>query len=412
MSVSFWQRASSTDAATFDVAIVGGGIIGCSTAFWLRRRRSKLRVAIVEAHSIGHGASGRNAGFLLQGTDRDYISDVDRHGAQQAKQLWRFTRENRTLIESELQGPSFDFHASGSLVVAGDKAEDKRLQASVSPLRAIGAPVVHLSPKETNRRLQARGFHGSLYVTSGAMLNPLKLVQHIAAKSEAQVFEYQPARQVTPVGDHYRIETEGRQIEAGQVVVAVGAHLPQLIPSLDRYVRPVRAQMLATEPSAEHMSVPAYSHAGEFYIRQAPNGEVLVGGARHRHADDEVGYEDATTSAVQRDLEEYLHEHFPWTHDLNVTQRWSGTMGFSPDGLPVVGAVPEQPGNVWATGFTGHGMGYGFRMGQLLAALALGDSSPSGYRLFAASRFHERRAKTSDRGPRPQQRSSTSRAAL
>jgi glycine/D-amino acid oxidase-like deaminating enzyme len=87
-------------------------------------------------------------------------------------------------------------------------------------------------------------------------------------------------------------------------------------------------------------------------------------------------------------------------------------MGFSPDGLPVVGAIPEQPGNVWATGFTGHGMSYGFRMGQLLAALALGDSSPSGYRLFAASRFHERRAKTSDRASRLQQRPSTSRAAL
>jgi len=412
MSVSFWQRASSADAATYDVAVVGGGILGCSTAFWLRRRRSKLRVAIVEARSIGHGASGRNAGFLLQGTDRDYISDVDRYGARQAKQLWRFTRENRTLIESELEGTSFDFHASGSLVVAGNNAEDGRLQASVSPLRAIGAPVVHLSPKETNRRLHAQGFHGSLYVTSGAMLNPLQLVQHIAAESEAQVFEYQPARQITPMGDHYQIETEGQQIEAGQVVVAVGAHLPQLIPSLDRYVRPVRAQMLATEPSVEHVSVPAYSHAGEFYIRQAPSGEVLVGGARHHHADDEVGYADTTTRAVQRDLEGYLHEHFPWTQELNVTQRWSGTMGFSPDGLPVVGAIPEQPGNVWATGFTGHGMSYGFRMGQLLAALVLGDSSPSGYRLFAASRFHERRAKTSDRASRLQQRPSTSRAAL
>ncbi len=399
MSVSFWQHASSANTAAYDVVVVGGGIVGCATAFWLRRRRSKLRVAIVEAQSIGHGASGRNAGFLLQGTDSDYITDVDRYGARRAKQLWRFTRENRNLIESELQGSAFDFQASGSLVVAGDAAEDKRLQASVSPLRAIGAPVVYLSPKETNRRLDAEGFYGSLYVTSGAMLDPLRLVQHIAAASEAQVFEYQPVRQITPVGDRYRVETDGRHIEAGQVVVTVGAHLPQLIPALDRYVRPVRAQMLATEPTARRLSVPVYSHAGAFYIRQAPGGEVLLGGARHRHADAETGYEDATTPAVQDDLEAYLHTHFSWASNLNVARRWSGTMGFSPDGLPVVGAIPDQPGNVWATGFTGHGMGYGFRMGQLLAALALGDSSPSGYRLFTASRFQE--ASTGDRGRRP-----------
>jgi glycine/D-amino acid oxidase-like deaminating enzyme len=412
MSVSFWQRASTADTTAYDVVVVGGGIVGCATAFWLRRRRSKLRVAIVEAQSIGYGASGRNAGFLLQGTDSDYLSDVEHFGAQNAKQLWRFTRENRNLIESELQGATFGFQASGSLVVAGDAAEDKRLQASVSPLRAIGAPVVYLSPKETNRRLDADGFHGSLYVTSGAMLNPLQLVQHIAGVSEAQVFEYQPVRQIVPVGDHYRVETEGRQIEAGQVVVTVGAHLPRLFPSLDRYVRPVRAQMLATEPSARHLSTPAYSHTGEFYIRQAPGGEVLLGGARHRNADAETGYEDATTPAVQNDLEAYLDEHFPWARDLDVAQRWSGTMGFSPDGLPVVGTIPEQPGNVWATGFTGHGMGYGFRMGQLLAALALGDSSPSGYRLFTASRFHERGGETADRAPRTRQRPSTPQAAL
>jgi glycine/D-amino acid oxidase-like deaminating enzyme len=413
MSVSFWQHATSADAAAYDVVVVGGGIIGCSTAFWLRRRRSKLRVAIVEAQSLGSGASGRNAGFLLQGTDRDYLTDVDRYGAQRAKQLWRFTRESRNLIESELKGSAFDFEACGGLVVAGDAGEDERLEASVSPLRAIGAPVVYLSPKETNRRLASEGFRGSLFVTSGAMMNPLHLVQHIAAASRAQVFEYQPVRAITPVGDHYRVETEGRQIETGQVVVATGAHLPKLIPALNRYVRPVRAQMLATEPAASHIRVPAYSHAGEFYIRQAPSGEVLLGGARHRHADEETGYRDATTHAVQYDLEQYLDAHFPWARGLDVTQRWSGTMGFSPDGLPVVGTVPEQPGNVWATGFTGHGMSYGFRMGQLLAALALGDSNPSGYRLFAASRFRDTTSGEPDRGPRPSgRRPSTPETAL
>jgi len=388
MSVSFWQRADSADPDAYDVVIVGGGLVGCATAYWLHRRRSRLRVAIVEAHSVGHGASGRNAGFLLQGTDTDYLTALDRYGLRRAKHFWRFTRDNRDLIEAELQGAAFDFTACGSMTVAGTEAEDARLQEAVSPLRAIGAPVVYLSPKETNRRLRARGFWGSLFVTSGAMVNPLNLVQQVAAESRAHVFEYQPVQRVTAAGDHYRVETDGRQMQTRQVVFALNAHLPQVIPALAAYVRPVRAQMLATAPTDRHLRLPAYTHMGAFYIRQGPGGEVLLGGARYRHAEAEVGYDDATTPAVQNDLERYLHAHFPWAQGLDVTQRWSGTMGFSPDGLPVVGAVPGQPGNVWAAGFTGHGMSCGFRMGQLLAARVLGDARPDGYELFAAARFN------------------------
>lgn len=391
MSVSFWQQTARADVATYDVIVVGGGIVGCSTAYWLRRRRSRLRVALVEAQSIGHGATGRNAGFLLQGTDTDYLTDIDTYGSHRAKQLWRFTRNNRNLIESELRGQAIELVARGSLLVAGQEDEDFRLQASVPPLRTIGAPVVYLSPKETNRRLGAEGFRGSLFVTSGAMVNPMRLVQHIASTSRAHVLEYHPVKEVTPEGDHYRLETAGgRRLEAEQVVLALGAYLPRLVPALAPYVRPMRAQMLATAPAAtQRVRVPAYTHAGEFYIRQAQSGEVLIGGGRRSHADEEVGYDDATTPAVQEDLECYLHRHFPWARTLAIEQRWSGTMGFSPDRLPVVGAVPGQPGNFWAGGFTGHGMSYGFRMGKLLAALVLGDTQPEGYDLFTAERFDE-----------------------
>ena len=400
MSVSFWQQTSPADVAAYDVIVVGGGIVGCSTAYWLRRRRSRLRVALVEAYSIGHGATGRNAGFLLQGTDTDYLTDIDTYGPYRAKQLWRFTRDNRNLIESELQGQAFDLIARGSLLVAGTEEQDARLQATVPPLRTIGAPVVYLSAKETNRRLGAEGFRGSLFVTSGAMVNPMRLVQHIASASRAHVLEYHPVQAVVPDGDHYRLETGGRRLEAGQVVLALGAYLPQLVPELEPYVRPVRAQMLATAPAdAQHIKVPAYTDAGEFYIRQVHNGQVLLGGARHRHAADEVGYTDTTTKAVQEDLEQYLHAHFPWARELAVGQRWSGTMGFSPDRLPAVGAVPDQPGNFWASGFTGHGMSYGFRMGKLLAALVLGDTQPEGYDLFTASRFEEQELSETAAGP-------------
>jgi glycine/D-amino acid oxidase-like deaminating enzyme len=77
-------------------------------------------------------------------------------------------------------------------------------------------------------------------------------------------------------------------------------------------------------------------------------------------------------------------------------------MGFSPDGRPVVGHVPDHPEGLFATGFTGHGMGYGFRMGRLLADAVCDGDSPEALDLFAASRFGDEQA--SDAGsatPRP-----------
>jgi len=137
-----------------------------------------------------------------------------------------------------------------------------------------------------------------------------------------------------------------------------------------------------------------YSHNGEFYVRQLENGVVLAGGGRHHHREAEATDADATTPAVQATIERYLHRHFPWTQSLPVRRRWSGTMGFSPDGRPVVGPVPELPGGFFATGCSGHGMGYGFRLGRLLADLVGGATRPDGYDLFAASRFDDAPSRT------------------
>lgn len=388
MTISFWQQAAREPALTFDVVVVGGGIIGVSAAYWLKRAQPQLRVAVVEAGRLAQGASGRNAGFLLQGAASDFQTDLARYGAERARRLWYFTRENRDLIFAELQGSAFELEAGGSLTVAATAEEDTRLRASVGPMRADGAPAAYLPAAEVGRRIHARGFLGGVYVPSGAALHPVLLVRHIAQRAQAEVLEHHPVVALAPEAGGVRLETTRRLVRAGQVVLALGAYLPRLVPALGAYVEPVRAQMLATCPARSRwLPLPVYSHEGFFYVRQHPGGVVLVGGARHLHRAAEVGYEDATTAALQRDLEGYLHHHFPLAEGLDVAQRWSGTMGFSPDHLPVLGAVPEVPGSFWATGFTGHGMGYGFRFGRLLAEVALGVAHPEGYDLFSAARF-------------------------
>ena len=407
MTVSHWQQAHRERTTAYDVAIVGGGIVGCSTAYWLKRQAPSLRVALLEARTLGAGASGRNAGFVLQGTAADYLTDVRRYGERTARRLWHFTRSNRDLIAGELRGSAFGWASEGSLTVAGDADEDERLKESVSRLRAAGAPVVYLDPEKTNERLGATGFHGGLYVTIGGVLNPLHLVQHLAEESGADVRLHHPVEQIRWDSDGATLHTPDLRLRAQRVVLAVGASLPKLVPSLSRYVRPVRAQMLATETAdAVSIPVPAYSHEGGFYVRQLDDGTVLAGGGRHQHRAAEETNVDTTTPAVQATIERYLHTYYPWTQSLSVRERWSGTMAFSPDGRPVIGPVPDHAESVFATGFTGHGMGYGVRMGRLLSERIRGTRRPDGYDLFAASRFDdERREGTSTPKPRRPQRS-------
>lgn len=387
MSRSYWQKHAKGPEVRCDIAIIGGGVIGCSAAYWLSRVLPERHVAIVEQGTLASGASGRNAGFLLQGAGSDYRKDCSVFGAERARRLLRFTRESRDMVFEEI-GSAAQLEPSGSLVAAGSEMEDRRLQEAVSLLRSDGTPAIYFSPDETSRRISGRGFFGSLYVPSGAMMNPVSLVAAIAKKSEAEILEHHPVQLVEARSDGVYIETSARIVRAERVLVAMNAWLPTLFPALGRYVHPVRAQMLATKPMGERwLDVPVYSHDGFYYLRQTRTGILLAGGARQLHEDVEVGYDIQPTAPVQADIEAYLLQHFPRCSGMQVDLRWSGIMGFSPDGLPVIGSLPEIPGSLWAAGFTGHGMGYGFRFGKLLADQIAYGRDAEAADLFSVDRF-------------------------
>ena len=387
MTRSYWQIHAKGPEHRCDVAVIGGGIVGCSAAYWLTRARPDLRVAIVDQGQLASGASGRNAGFILQGAGSDYLLDVRRFGQERAKRLYRFTRENRDQIFEQF-GAAAQVESTGSLVVAGSEEEDRRLQEAVGMMRSDGAPAMYFSADETNRRISGRDFLGSLYAPSGAVMNPVSLVQAVGRASGADVLENHQVQHIEPASEGVSIETSVRMVRAERVVVALNAYLPMLFPALGRYVRPVRAQMLATTPLSERwLDVPVYSHDGFYYVRQSRSGIILAGGGRRRHEAVEVGYDVVTTRPVQDDIEAYLRRHFPKASGMRVDLRWSGIMGFSPDGLPVLGPIPGLAGSFFAAGFSGHGMAYGFRFGKLLADLIADREDVEGADLFSADRF-------------------------
>ena len=99
MSTSFWlDRTDKNSKKNFDVIIVGAGISGLSTAYWLEQEDPSLKIAILEKNRLGYGASGRNAGFVTCGSVEHFNRMIGKHGKDQAVDIWRFSETNLKLI--------------------------------------------------------------------------------------------------------------------------------------------------------------------------------------------------------------------------------------------------------------------------------------------------------------------------
>ena len=351
--------------ASADVVVIGAGVAGVATAYWLAR--AGARPLVLEARTIADAASGRNAGFLLAGVAENFLVASRRYGEPNALRIWRFTRRNQELVRELVARHRIDcdLRWHGSAQIAGDDEEWAEMRASVERLtrEAVRARIV---PEERT----------AIYEDDGE-LHPVRYVRGLARAAEAAGATFHERTCVTAM-DAGAVRTGRARVSAGAVVVCVNAYASHLLPLR---IRPVRGQMLATAPLERRVFTrPAYAHRGYRYWRQREDGRILVGGWRDLAVDVEVGEEERTTKPIQSALETFLRGHAP---DAAVTHRWAGIMGFSHDALPYAGRWRE---GVFALGgFTGHGLAFATAASALVADLVRGGS-PAEADLFAPDR--------------------------
>ena len=340
-----------------DVAVVGGGITGCSCALALAE--AGLQVRLYESREIAGGASGRNGGFALRGGAAPYPVLADSIGRERTAGLWRWTE--RAVEElADLAGDAF--RATGSLRLAADEEERDELVAEYEALRADGFDAEWIDDLPPPL---AGDYPAALVHPRDGVLQPATVVRRLAARAAEAGVE---------IREHVTLASTA-DAGADTVVVATDGYPSGLLGPLEGLIVPTRGQVIATEPAPElHFGVPHYGRHGFDYWHQRPDGRVVAGGFRDVSLQDEFTAEERTTPVVQDALERFVNGLFG--RELRVDYRWAGIFGMVFDFLPVVGRVPELDG-VWiAGGYSGHGNVLGFACGKLVARAILGDRDP------------------------------------
>jgi gamma-glutamylputrescine oxidase len=339
------------------VAIVGGGVTGCSCALTLAD--AGLRVRVHEAREIAGGASGRNGGFALRGAAAPYDVARAELGSERAASLWRFTERALERLAA-LAGDAF--RQTGSLRLAADPDEATALLAEYEALGSDGF-AVEWRPK-LNGRLAGR-FDGAIFHPPDGSIHPARWVRRLAgraAEAGAEIREHDPVTSVD-------------ELDADQVVLATDGYTHGLLEPLDRVVRPTRGQVIATQPlDEEYFPCPHYARHGHDYWQQTEDLQLVLGGFRDSAFEEESTADEATTPGIQARLEAFAADLVGWAP--KITHRWSGIFGTTADQLPVAGRVPEDD-RVWVScGYTGHGNVLGLACGELVGNAILGRPAP------------------------------------
>jgi gamma-glutamylputrescine oxidase len=342
---------------TVDVAVVGGGITGCSCALALAE--AGLGVRLFEEREIAGGASGRNGGFALRGGAAPFPVLAESIGEEATAALWRWT-EDELVVLAGLAGDAF--RRTGSLRLAADGEERDELRVEYEALRSarFAAEWREDLPPPLSGRYPAALFH-----PDDGVLQPARLVRRLARRAAAAGVDVREQTHVSTL----------EQAGADTVVVAADGYPSGLLGQLEGLVVPTRGQVIATEPLDELLfEVPHYGRHGFDYWHQRPDGRIVAGGFRDVSLDSEFTADEVTTAVVQDALERFVASLAG--RPLRVDYRWAGIFGMVFDFLPVVGRVPGEGGLWMAGGYSGHGNVLGFACGRLVARALLGEDDP------------------------------------
>jgi glycine/D-amino acid oxidase-like deaminating enzyme len=379
--------APLTSAAAVDVAIIGAGYTGLSTAYHLKAAEPSLDVAVLESETVGFGASGRNAGFVMTlfGASLGLMKAL--HGADKVREAHRYMERSIDSLEEMIGAHKLDcdFERVGFLKVATSPRYAGRIRDEIETLDKLG---IHghrwLERAELDKRVRSSTFLGALLEPGCGLINPRKWVDALAGlavKSGAHIYENSRVDTVRRQSGKFLLSSNGATLTADKVVFASNGYT-HLIPGMRSKQLPAFVFIVVTEPLSE-AQLASIGWAGRegiedgrnfmHFYRLTPDNRLLMGGGpgfvplggRMNH--------DAYPAAW-RHLEEHIGTTFPALRGTAISHRWGGAFSVTADSTPLIGTM-HGGAAVYSVGCTGHGVAMTHMNGRILRDLVLGRSS-------------------------------------
>ncbi len=360
-----------------DVCIVGGGLAGLCTALGLLERGMR-EVMVLEAERVGHGASGRNGGFVFGGFSLDSADLVRQLGEPDARALYALTTDAVELIRRRIARYRIDCDATFAGVILADWfGRPRALEAQRKLMRsAFGIEWEPISKAELRQRLKSDRYQGGLFEPHGFHFHPLKYVLGIAdtlVENGVRIHERSRAMAIDRAGDRLLVRTaNGGEVAARHVVMAGGGYARGVYRRVERAMLPIATYVVATEPLGERLKTAIDCRSAVYdtrfafdYYRPLPDTRLLWGGR--------VSVFEREPRAIARMLERDLLRVYPQLRGVAIDYAWGGLMSYARHKMPQIGRARD---GVWhAVGFGGHGMAPTTAAGELLAA-AIAEERP------------------------------------
>jgi glycine/D-amino acid oxidase-like deaminating enzyme len=360
-----------------DVAVIGGGYTGLAAARALVRRGAS--VAVLEARSIGWGASSRNGGMVLTGLKVEAAGLIERYGRERARRMFAASLAAIDCVEQIVREEQIDcdFARDGHLLLAYKPAHFRAFVHEAALLkREFGHTTRLVPPGELRDEIGSGAYHGGLVDEASAGVHPARYVAGLAwaaQRAGAQLFDHTPAERVAREGDEFRIWTPRGSLRAGAVLVASGGYTGPATPVLRRRVVPIGSYIIATAPLPADLAREV-SPRGRmmfdsknflYYFRLTPDQRMLFGGR--------AGFFPETPATVRESatiLRRGMLVVYPQLRDTPVEYAWGGTLDFTFDMMPHTGALG---GLHYAIGYAGHGVAMATYMGTQIGRQIAGE---------------------------------------
>jgi glycine/D-amino acid oxidase-like deaminating enzyme len=375
-----------------EVAIVGGGLTGCAAA--LACVEAGIEAVVLEGHEIGRGSTAASTALLMQEPDRDFHELVDRYGSPVARRIWGCSHQatvalaatlHRLRIRCDLQPRDSVYYATNARGVDRLRHEYRDRQRARIDSEWLDTDAVE--------RIAGFRSPGAIFTRGNFEADPYRAcvgLARAAASRGAPIFERSPVIRIETNRSHVDVITRSGRVRASRVIIATGyatrefAALHARFKLYTTYVIATPLLSRATRAAIGLSPLMLWDTERPYhYLRWTPDHRLMVGGDDERRLP--VPARKRLVGWHTERLRQYIGARYPALAHVRPAFAWEGLFAMTPDGLPYVGPHRRYPRHLFALGYGGNGMTFGFLASQMLVRFHQGRDTADD-RLFSFAR--------------------------